>query len=467
MYIKRDSKYFLYLYAVDFISLIISFQLAIAFVFSGRAFLHDQYNAILIISILSNACCCEMIKNFDTYFDRGYLGELKSVFKQLLITACTVLICLFILKRTAVYSRLFLVLYASFSIVFTYAFRVVFKVVLKNMSSLSKEAGKVMIVTTSDRVNEVLNHVKKKKCWDYSFNSIAVIDKDMRGEMFGSKIINANADTMFEQAKSEVLDEVLVHIGYHNPMLQEIVDGFQSMGVTVHIVLNDLNFDMPNPKIERFSNFPVVTTCNNTISHTQMLSKRILDILGSLVGLTLTGLISLFVIPAIKLESKGPAIYSQTRVGRNGRKFKIYKFRSMYIDADERKAELMAKNKMDGFMFKMDDDPRITKVGKFIRKTSIDELPQFFNVLKGDMSLVGTRPPTVDEFEKYDMHHKNRLSFKPGLTGQWQVSGRSDITDFEEIVNLDTYYIDNWSLGSDISILFKTVFNVLIRKGAE
>lgn len=122
---------------------------------------------------------------------------------------------------------------------------------------------------------------------------------------------------------------------------------------------------------------------------------------------------------------------------------------------------------MDGLMFKMDDDPRITKVGKFIRKTSIDELPQFWNVLKGDMSLIGTRPPTIDEFEQYESHHKRRLSMRPGITGMWQVSGRSDITDFEEVVRLDCQYIDNWNVWLDIKILFKTIKVVLTHNGAE
>ena len=146
----------------------------------------------------------------------------------------------------------------------------------------------------------------------------------------------------------------------------------------------------------------------------------------------------------------------------------------MYLDAEERKAELMAQNKVkDGMMFKMENDPRIIGgengkgIGNFIRKTSIDEFPQFLNVLKGDMSLVGTRPPTLDEWEKYELHHRARLAIKPGLTGMWQVSGRSDITDFEEVVKLDTKYIMNWSLGKDIKILLKTVWVVLKKKGSS
>ena len=141
-----------------------------------------------------------------------------------------------------------------------------------------------------------------------------------------------------------------------------------------------------------------------------------------------------FVALAIRLDSPGPIFFAQTRIGKNGRRFKIYKFRSMYIDAEERKKELASQNEMQGLMFKMENDPRITKVGKFIRKTSIDELPQFFNIVKGDMSLVGTRPPTEDEFEQYNSHYKRRISMTPGLTGLWQISGRSDIVDFDEVV---------------------------------
>ena len=138
----------------------------------------------------------------------------------------------------------------------------------------------------------------------------------------------------------------------------------------------------------------------------------------------------------------------------------------MYMDAEERKKELMEKNKMSGLMFKMDDDPRITPIGKFMRKTSIDEFPQFINILKGDMSLVGTRPPTEDEYNQYELHHKSRLAIKPGLTGMWQVSGRSDITDFEEVVRLDNEYIRNFSISLDIKILFKTVGAVLFKNGS-
>lgn len=192
-----------------------------------------------------------------------------------------------------------------------------------------------------------------------------------------------------------------------------------------------------------------------------------IDIAGALVGLLVTFVVGIFLAPVLLLESPGPLVFHQKRVGVNGRVFDFYKFRSMYKDAEERKKELMAQNEMQGLMFKMENDPRITKVGAFIRKTSIDELPQFWNVLKGDMSLVGTRPPTLDEYQQYNYYQKRRISFRPGITGLWQVSGRSDITDFDEIVKLDLEYIDNWSLLLDFKIIFKTILVVFRGSGAR
>lgn len=193
----------------------------------------------------------------------------------------------------------------------------------------------------------------------------------------------------------------------------------------------------------------------------------------------ITLILCIFVGPAIYIASPGPIFFSQERVGKNGKKFKMYKFRSMYLDAEERKAELMKDNKLaDGKMFKIDFDPRVignkikpdgshkTGIGEFIRKTSIDEFPQFFNVLKGDMSIVGTRPPLISETNLYEYQHFARLAIKPGITGMWQVSGRSEIIDFDEVVKLDKYYIENWNLGLDIKILFKTVLVVVCKKGA-
>jgi exopolysaccharide biosynthesis polyprenyl glycosylphosphotransferase len=242
----------------------------------------------------------------------------------------------------------------------------------------------------------------------------------------------------------------------------------ESMGVVVSMSITQLReFEEYKTTIGMIGDVPVVRFASVFHDYNKLLIKRLIDIVGALIGIAITLVVTIFLAPILLIESPGPLFFKQRRVGRNGRFFYMYKFRSMYRDAEERKKELMDQNEMNGLMFKMTDDPRITKVGKFIRKTSIDELPQFFNVLIGDMSLVGTRPPTVDEFKQYESYHKRRLSMKPGITGMWQVSGRSNIEDFEEVVKLDLKYIDNWSIGLDIKILFKTVGAVFRRGGAR
>ncbi len=261
---------------------------------------------------------------------------------------------------------------------------------------------------------------------------------------------------------------LLIQMGLRSDTLKEWVSELEQMGVIVDVNIDA--FDLlshGNKNLNQVGKYAVVTFARNVISTRQLILKRLLDIAGALVGMVILGIATVFVAPAIKLESPGPVFFGQTRIGKNGRRFTFYKFRSMYQDAEQRKKELMAKNEVHGLMFKMENDPRITKVGRFIRKTSIDELPQFWNILKGDMSLVGTRPPTVDEFERYEAKHKCRLSMTPGLTGLWQVSGRSDIKDFDEVVQLDMQYIDNWSILKDIKILLLTVGIVITGKGSR
>lgn len=265
------------------------------------------------------------------------------------------------------------------------------------------------------------------------------------------------------------LDQVYIiqKSGEELPFTQKYVDLCIEMGVTVRLVVDFYKRRRANSYVSSVGTYPVITYHTIILNTYEQFIKRVMDIIGGMIGIIVFSPIMLVTAIAIKLDSPGPVLFKQTRVGQNGRHFKIYKFRSMYIDAEERKKELMAQNEIaGGVMFKMKDDPRITRVGKVIRKLSIDELPQFFNIVGGTMSLVGTRPPTLDEVEKYQTKQWRRISIKPGLTGVWQVSGRSNVTDFEEIVRMDVEYIDNWSLLLDIKILFKTVIVLLKHEDA-
>ena len=317
-------------------------------------------------------------------------------------------------------------------------------------------------------VEEVIADADHSGDWIHRLASIAIIDENQIGKWYHGVPVVATYDNMFQYVKEQIVDEVFISVPYETgDSLAEVVNRFEDMGATVHVTIEILNkFDDYHKTFNMLGNIPVVTFSNQSYDWKMLMIKRVMDIAGSIVGLVITAVVTVFLAPPLLIESPGPLFFAQKRVGKNGRFFKIYKFRSMYKDAEERKKELESQNEMNGLMFKMKDDPRITKVGKFIRKTSIDELPQFFNVLKGDMSLVGTRPPTVDEFKQYESHQKRRLSAKPGITGLWQVSGRNEITDFEDVVKLDVQYIDNWSLGLDIKIILKTI-KVVFEKGGE
>jgi lipopolysaccharide/colanic/teichoic acid biosynthesis glycosyltransferase len=192
--------------------------------------------------------------------------------------------------------------------------------------------------------------------------------------------------------------------------------------------------------------------------------KRVIDLVGGVIGLGFTALLFIPIAVAIQLDNPGPVLYSQERCSVGGKRFRIWKFRSMETDADAKKQTL--QNEASGHIFKMENDPRITKVGKFLRRTSLDEFPQFWNVLMGDMSLVGTRPPSLDEVANYAPNHWRRLLVKPGITGVWQVNGRSTVKDFEAIVKLDLSYQDDWSVRYDLYLIFKTIWVVFNKDGA-
>lgn len=248
---------------------------------------------------------------------------------------------------------------------------------------------------------------------------------------------------------------------------QPYIDICIERGITVRIVMNYYKATRSNSYVSSVGTYPVLTYHTISLNNYEAVLKRVMDIIGALAGIILSSPFMIITAILIKLDSPGPVIFKQTRIGMNGREFKMLKFRTMYQDAEARKKELMNKNEVkSGLMFKMKDDPRITKLGKVLRKTSIDELPQFFNVLMGQMSLVGTRPPTIDEVEQYNRNHWRRISIKPGITGMWQISGRSDITDFEKVVQLDTYYIDRWNILLDFKIILLTVAKLFGHSGA-
>lgn len=294
-------------------------------------------------------------------------------------------------------------------------------------------------------------------------NSVGYICWDERDEVSQKYI--GHIDDLEQLIRKHNIDQIYVLQRQENDLeyIQKYIDLCIEMGVTCRVIVDFYKVKKTNSYVSSVGTYPVITYHTISLNTGESMVKRFVDIIGAMVGIVLSSPIMILAAIAIKIDSPGPVMFKQVRVGQNGRHFKIYKFRSMYIDAEERKAELLAKNEMDGLMFKMKDDPRITKVGKFIRKFSIDELPQFFNVLFGSMSLVGTRPPTVDEVAQYERGQWRRISIKPGITGMWQVNGRSKVQKFEDVVAMDVEYIDKWSLMLDLKIILKT-FAVLFER---
>ena len=410
---------------------------------------------------------------------RGYYKEFSATVKHVCLVELLIIFYLFFIQESAQYSRTTLIELGLIYAVLGYMTRILWKLFLEKKRNGGGKRS-LVIITSDNRVNRVVKNIKDHNYEGFDMAGIVVINKDMKGMDIDGIPVVANLETVVEYVCREWVDEVFINLAPSEPYPEKLVSQFTEMGVVVHIkIAKSSNLVGQKQFVERLGNYTVLTTSINYASARQIFLKRALDILGGLVGCLITGILFLILGPIIYKQSPGPIFFTQTRVGKNGKKFKMYKFRSMYMDAEERKKELMAQNRVkDGMMFKLDWDPRIIGsrqlpdgtvkkgVGNFIRDWSLDEFPQFINVLLGDMSLVGTRPPTVDEWEKYDLHHRARLATKPGVTGMWQVSGRSNITDFEEVVKLDKQYITEWDLGLDIKILLKTIGVVFKREGS-
>lgn len=404
-------------------------------------------------------------ENYKGICKRGYYLEFIKSFQLVSLVCFLELVRLFIFRDMNTFSRGIVLFWYVTGLVSSYLIRCFLKKMCKERSERGK-TNVLLLITDARHISHMNEYIENKAPKKYSKLMFGVLGKIDKGYKCCENCL-LGENEILNYALSEVVDEVLITHIMRTEKVEALAQNLLSMGITVHFDVykaeEGLNIIFPN----KFGEVNVLTSCSSYVSERDLFLKRMMDITGAVVGLMIALPIFIIVAPIIYITSPGPIFFKQKRVGRNGRIFTLYKLRSMYMDAEERKKELMKHNQMDGLMFKMENDPRITPIGKFIRKTSIDELPQFWNVLIGDMSLVGTRPPTVDEYEKYEKHHKARLAMKPGITGMWQVSGRSDITNFEQVVALDREYIHDWNIGKDIRLILKTIKVVFLSKGAR
>lgn len=444
----------------------------------GNPYNSSLYRDMAIFIEFADIAVIFFYESFKNVLKRGYYKEFSQTIKHTVILWLLATAYLFITHGSSAYSRISLVSMAFIYVALSYFVRILWKkfLLLKMKSAGSRS---LLIVTERALAPSIIASFKNKNYEGYRIAGLALVDAELIGQSVSGVPVVADAKSAPDFLLSEWVDEVFASFS-RSGYKKELLDKIAETGVVLHISI-DLTADMPGRAqiLEKIGDFTVLTTTLNYASLRQLFLKRALDIVGGAVGCFITLILTILLTPIICLQSPGSPFFSQYRVGRNGKLFRMFKFRSMYKDAEQRKNELLSENRCgNGLMFKLEFDPRIignkllpdgtkkTGVGHFIRETSLDEFPQFFNVLKGDMSLVGTRPPTLDEWEKYELRHRQRLAIKPGITGLWQVSGRSDITDFEEVVKLDTDYIKNWSLGLDIKILLKTIAVVVTKKGA-
>ncbi len=452
---------------LDIIALELALILSYAWRFEGGwLFFNDFYERIPLLLLLIDIFVVFFMEAYTGILRRNKYQELRATVYHCVTVFGGILIYLYATKQSSIYSRKLLFMFVIMAIIFAYSFRVLWKRVIRRWMLKDRNKAQMIIVSELAGAEECIREIAMDKYTDFKVSGIVIVDQDLMGaDILGIPVV-ATAESFFEYVRLNVIDEVFINANTRESS-EALASELIELGITVHIGLFKSDKRLMNRKMENFGDYVVLTTSMHIASARQLFLKRALDIVGGIVGMIFCAVFFLIFAPIIKAQSPGPVFYKSVRIGRNGRRFVFYKFRSMYVGADKLLEDLKQQNEISGNMFKMENDPRIIPIGRFMRKYSIDEFPQFWNVLKGDMSLVGTRPPTEEEFEQYEYHHKARLGFKPGLTGMWQTNGRSDITDFEEVVALDTQYIADWTVGLDIQILFKTVWVVLSGKGSK
>lgn len=471
------SKHFDFM-VLDIIILLVSYVLAYYFRLGNiDLFSNRDYRNLGILLAIADVLVIVLNNSLHDVIKRGYLKEVLAHTKHCILVLAVVLIYFFSSQLSELYSRIVIgmtfVLYA----VLGFIVRILWKAFL-NHANLKRTRNNMLVVVTKASAEDILTRLLSDNQAGYSIVGVVLLETTNLKSIKGIPLV-ADIGNAAQYIAKEWVDSVYIDAPINDKKIVKLMDACAVMAVPTHYHVPYMSRSGVKRFSEKIGGTTVLTTAINYATPVQTLIKRLFDIFAGIIGSIFALLIMAVVGPIIKIQSPGPILFKQERIGKNGKHIKIYKIRSMRMDAEQLKKDLEKENRVkDGMMFKMDFDPRIignkilpdgtkkTGIGEFIRKTSLDEFPQFFNVLGGSMSTVGTRPPTIDEFEKYHFHHRARMAVKPGITGMWQVSGRSEITDFEEVVKLDTEYVANWSLGMDLKILFKTIGVIFTGKGA-
>ena len=343
--------------------------------------------------------------------------------------------------------------------------RLVFRAMLYQRFERGMNTRNVIIVGTGAEAHALRHHLQSIRQLGYNFKGfvqVPGIDVQLAGttgDVLGS------LETLFDHARKHFVDEIFFTSPCERGVIKGVLDRARCNGIDLRVVPDMYDGLAWNSTIEYIGQFPTIPLHRGHVPEVELIFKRLLDVTFSALTMILLFPVLIAIAIAVKFDSPGPIFYTSERIGKKARVFKCVKFRTMVRDADGRRAEVLHMNERQGILFKMSNDPRITRLGRFLRKYSLDELPQFFNVLRGDMSVVGPRPPIASEFRQYDLAHLRRLDVTPGITGLWQVQARQD-PSFDSYISLDVAYIENWSVWLDIKIILRTVGVVFAGTGS-
>ncbi len=448
---------------VDIVLMAIGFSLAIELYQIKQAIKADDWPEYFLIYLIYLLTWIIGSNIYKVYRSRRFTSagrELSQMLKAHFFSFACSMILINLYNPNLLRNRFFFY-FGAFVVCLTLGMHIITRLILQAWRKVGRNTRYVLILGGGSAAELYLQKVKANPQLGYRVIGYLAPTKN------GLKIPYLGDYTNLESVVSlNIVDLTVVTALITEKGIQESIEILDVMGKSVAVLLDDIVTKVARSRPVDFGGLSMVMYDSYPRRPWQEVGKRSIDIISSGLGLIVLSPLFLVVVLAIRLTSKGPAIFAQERVGLNGRPFKIYKFRSMVVNAEELKERLADLNEMSGPVFKITNDPRVTAVGKFIRQTSIDELPQLLNVFKGDMSLVGPRPPLTSEVNLYDSKHRKRLAVRPGITCIWQISGRNEV-DFEEWMEMDAEYVDRWSLWLDMEILARTVPVVLGRRGAS
>ena len=452
----------------DMVLIAVSFYIAyvIRDQYEGLYFFSSYYSLIPLL-VLTWSVALYWLGMYQSFRLR-HLGQVLSIILRAGITVFIVFGCVTYLFKLSYISRTLIAAVFMVTFVLLTIEKVILLILLRRLRSKGFNFRNILIVGTGDRARQFVEKVKHHR--EYGLNILGIIDEDQSkiGQNIGGYKVVGDLQFIPDILISTVVDHVIFIIPRSSlDKIQPVILTCETLGVSVSVAVDLFQTQFTKPRQDVMLGVPLLVFETTSHKHQALIFKRIIDIIVSALALIILAPVFAVIAIIIKRTSDGPAFFAQERCSLNGRRFKLYKFRTMDKDAEGKLKDLMAHNQMDGPAFKMDNDPRVTPVGKFLRKSSLDEFPQFYNVLRGDMSLIGPRPPLPKEVEKYDFWQRRRLSMRPGLTCLWQVSGRNKIKDFDEWARLDLKYIDEWSPLLDTKIFFKTIPTVLFGIGAK